>query len=46
MQIQAEMIMIENKLMASKGGVGREEGEQWRGATYNPKQRLCKGNDE
>lgn len=27
-QIQARMITMENKLMASKGGVGKEEGEQ------------------
>lgn len=33
MQIQAKTIMMENKLMASKGELGKEAGEQWWGAT-------------
>lgn len=39
-QIQVKMIMMENKVMASKGGLRKEEGEQWWGATSNPWQRF------
>ena len=46
MQIQAKMIMMENKLNGSKGGVGKREGEErWR-ATYICGRGSCKGNDE
>ena len=34
MQIQAKMIMMENKLNGSKGGVGKREGDERWGATY------------